>query len=155
MATKEKFYERKNAEDIFFLSRNESTLPSKDTVIDVITNCVPQKYNTFYNDAYYNRYISKTILHYDVNQVYPNGYKISIYYNQDTTFLGSILGFLLICLGIYLGASINPIWGTIIGLFVSFFIIGVIVEHGSGEDDCERIVNGIREYERAHMMNLQ
>ena len=154
MATKDKYYERNNAEDIFFLSRNESTLPSKSTIVEAIKNCVPNNYSSDTNYATCNHYISKTKIHYDVNQVYPNGYKTSLYYEHEATFLGYIVIFICIIFGVYIGDAIGQMIGSFIGLFVGVLLGVNITESNTGEQDCERIANGIREYERAHIMNI-
>ena len=162
MAKKHKYFEWKNAVDVFFLSRDENTLPSKETILEEIEKCIPHHYDIISHQASRNRsFIDKVKIYYDVNQIDSNRYKITVHYDISTMFLGYVVGLACIIIGGGVGYAIGQHFyketGGTIGAFLGI-ILGTFISpenHSEPEEVCDKIVNGIKEYERAHLMGLQ
>ena len=154
--SKSKYCEIKEAEEIYFVSNNERTLPSKETIMEEIEKCIPSNYDIVGHQAVYNRnFIEKYTIHYLVEKMDINRYRIKVYYNYDI----GILGYVLIFAGLFIGGSIGKAYfhdiGTFIGAVLGVFIAAALISnHKEVEQVCDRIVYGIKEYERAHLLNV-
>lgn len=151
-----KYSDIKEAAEVYFVSNNERTLPSKETIQEEIEKCIPSNYDIVGHRAIYNRLlIEKYTINYIVETVDVNRYRITIFYNYS---LG-ILGFAIAILGAIIGGSIGYKFFKEIGAFVGG-LVGIFIA-GNGmtrqkevEQVCDRIVYGIKEYERAHLLNV-
>lgn len=158
---KRRYYEWKNAEEVFFLSRDENTLPSVETLLEEIEKCIPQNYDIIRHEASRNRsFVDNVKIHYDVNKVDPNRYKIRVCYTISPKLLGYaiVLGCLLIggLLGYAIGEHFYKEKGGALGAILGFILASYLIpeNHSEPEQVCDKIINGIKEYERAHLMGI-
>ena len=151
-----KYSDRTEAEEIYFVSNNERTLPSKETIQEEIEKCIPSNYDIIGHRAIYNRLlIEKYTINYIVEKMDINRYRITIYYDYSLGILGiaiAILGALIVG---SIGYKFFKEIGAFIGGLVGFWIAGNgITRQKEVEQVCDRIVYGIKEYERAHLLNV-
>ena len=151
-----KYSDRTEAEEIYFVSNNERTLPSKEIIQEEIEKCIPSNYDIIGHRAIYNRLlIEKYTINYIVEKMDINRYRITIYYDYSLGILGiaiAILGALIVG---SIGYKFFKEIGAFIGGLVGFWIAGNgITRQKEVEQVCDRIVYGIKEYERAHLLNV-
>ena len=151
-----KYSDRKVAEEIYFVSNNERTLPSKETIQEEIEKCIPSNYDIIGHRAIYNRLlIEKYTINYIVEKMDINRYRITIYYDYSLGILGiaiAILGALVVG---SIGYKFFKEIGAFIGGFVGLWLAGNgMTRQKEVEQVCDRIVYGIKEYERAHLLNV-
>ncbi|MCR4809829.1 MAG: hypothetical protein K5896_08205 [Prevotella sp.] len=153
---KSKYFEAKEAEEVYFVSNNERTLPSKDKILEEIEKCIPSEYDIISHRAIYNRLLmEKYTIHYNVDQVDSNRYRITVYYDMS---LG-ILAIALWIVGLVVGGSVGYHFfkeiGAIVGAIAGVILVeAAIAKYKEVEQVCDRIVRGIKEYERAHLMSV-
>lgn len=154
--SKSKYYEAKNAEVVYFVSNSEKTLPSREKILEEIERCIPSEYDIVNHRATYNRsfkYIEE--INYHVEKIDGNRYSISVYYNIKPQILGYVLGFGGLIIGGAVGysylAEIGAFFGAIAGVIIISLFTG---DTTKPMQVCDRIVNTIREYERAHLVNV-
>jgi hypothetical protein len=156
MAKRSKYSD--SGEVIYFVSNNERTLPSRDTILEKIEDCIPSNYRIINHRAVYNRFfIDETTIYYDLYQVDPNRYSINIKYRVEYKFLSTILLIAGVAIGSYFGESLfKGGWSALIGAVVGVFLVSFIVTRGEEEvpEICERITTEIKEYERAHLLSI-
>lgn len=156
MAKRSKYSD--SGEVIYFVSNNERTLPSRDTILEKIEDCIPSNYRIINHRAVYNRfYIDETTIYYDVYQVDPNRYSINIKYRVEYKFLSTVLLVAGVAIGAYIGKSIlDGGWSALIGAMVGVTLVSFKITRGEKvvPEICERISTEIKEYERAHLLSI-
>ena len=156
MAKRSKYSD--SGEVIYFVSNNERTLPSRDTILEKIEDCIPTNYRIINHRAVYNRYfIDETTIYYEVYQVDPNRYSINIKYRVEYKFLSTVLFTVGLVIGAYFGDSLfTGGWSALIGAIVGVILVAFIVTRGEEvvPEICERIATEIKEYERAHLLSI-
>ena len=147
-------------EEFYFVSRNEQTLPTREIILEKIEECIPYKYDIVNHQAVYDRLLmEKTTIHYLVDQVDPNRYKITLYYNVEMEILSYVIRIVGLIFGAYVGITLSErisegsgAVGCIIGAILGGIITNSNVSQKEGEQICDKIVLGIKEYERAHLL---
>ena len=156
MAKKSKY--SGSGEVIYFVSNNERTLPSYDTILKKIEDCFPSNYRIINHRAVYNRFfIEEITIYYDVNLVDPNRYSINIKYSVEQKFLSNVLLFLGVAIGAYIGLSLfGESWGPLVCAILGVLLVASNLTRGEKEapEVCERVATGIKEYERAHLLSI-
>lgn len=156
MAKRSKYSD--SGEVIYFVSNNERTLPSRDTILEKIEDCIPSNYRIINHRAVYNRfYIDETTIYYDVYQVDPNRYSINIKYRVEYKFLSTVLLVAGVAIGAYIGKSIlDGGWSALIGAMVGVTLVSFKITRREKvvPEICERISTEIKEYERAHLLSI-
>ena len=149
-----KFNERKNAEVFYFISNNESTLPSRKIIRDKIQQCIPAGFDKEREEARHESLLwGDTKIYYYVELVDPNRYRITLYYTFKDGPIYALVGFL----GLFIGYVLFQNWiGTIVGFAVAFILFYPFMKETMtrGEKICNNIVQGIKEYERAHLLDI-
>lgn len=153
MAKKSKYSD--SGVDVFFVSNNENTLPTRDVIIGKIEDCIPSKYKIICHEAVYNRFfLEEVTIHYHVEQVDSNRYKINIRYVLDDGVLGYFLMVVGLVVGCAVGYGLFKEIGAFIGAIAGVFLFAPNALRKDAEDVCDRIVTEIKEYERAHLLSV-
>lgn len=146
-----------STEFFYFVSSNEKTLPPKETIFKKIEECIPSNYKVFKNRfsegknaSHYRFFLESIEIDYNVEQIDPNRYKISLKYKTSIEPLGA----LLFLVGIGTGGAIGKVGGPI-GMVVGLVIGGILFYpaflNREGQKICGDIEKGIKEFERAHL----
>ncbi|MBR0276119.1 MAG: hypothetical protein IJQ76_07920 [Prevotella sp.] len=152
-------YEAKNAEDVYFVSASEKTLPSEETLLEEIEKCIPGKYDIRDHRACAQKNLfDKYYINYQLKKVDANRYRISVFWNFSVGIISIAIALLGMIIGGSVGYSLFEGIGAFVGTILGLYLVNVFIskeESNDAEQACERIIHGIKEYERAHMMNIK
>ena len=157
MAKKSKYSD--SGEVIYFVSNNERTLPSHETIQKEIEEYIPSNYRIVYHHAECERLLEEVQIYYNIEHDGYNRYKIYLRYNVKPGPLGWIIMIAGLIIGVFIGYSFLAEIGVFLGGIVGGIFVGTLFEKSSkGQKEapeiCERIATGIKEYERAHLLSI-
>lgn len=153
---RKKYYSADNREVVYFASANENTIPSQDIVLEEIEKCIPMEYSIMDHIAYHTKPLwGGYVIRYVIDRMDVNRYRVAIWYDEEMGLLQYLASLAVFIIG-GMFCYDNFGGGAFVGAFGSILLFRVLLGRGKKAvaNVCDAMVNGLKEYERAHLLSL-